>query len=780
MKTSKISLQDHLRIILTITAKDIGDAIKNKTTITVIISALFMVVLYRLLPILTGSFDAPELIVADPGGSALVEKLADSQAFYVVVRPDEQAMLKRASVSETANLALLIPPGFDQMLADGRAPELQGYTLYWVKPARAAELRQAAEAELSRLAGQSVRITTNLTPIHPTQGDNSLANWAAFAMVFALLMINFQLIPNLMLEEKQTHTLDALLVSPASAWDLAAGKALTGLFYSILVAAVILAFYSGQVLQWGLMTLAVLLGIGFLAPLGLFVGQKVESRAQLGVWAYLLIIPLIAPALIILIAELFPAIVVKIARLFPTGALLSLVMSSFSQAIAPGNALLDIGIMLAWTVPLVGLLVWSIRRMDRAGSARPGVIPPATAARRATVQIEGENAASQEPDRPLSLPEISGLEAVSSLSAGQASRPGGLRIILTIASKDLRESIRNRVALLIILTSLMMILLNSALPLLLRSRIKPTVMIYDAGRSEAVRTLMKGDDLPISLTRTQQELEADLGGFPQTHLGLSLPADFDQRLAAGETVDLDSFLVHWADRKIAAQLANEFSAAVARLSPGAVDIASQATIVYPATEGFGQSLMVAQIMAFVLLIVGLSLVPILLVEEKETHTLDALMVSPARSGQVTAGKALVGFIYGFLAAAVVVLLNLYLFANWGVLLLAVLAGMSFAVALGLLIGAVSNNPSTIGLWGGMALLLLIATGLLSLLSNANWPAWLRELLYWLPSGALIRLIRLAMLEAPQPWIVLGSAGLLFGLALVIYILADLRLRRMVG
>jgi ABC-2 type transport system permease protein len=764
-------------MIWVIAAKDIGDAIKNKTTITVIISALFVVVLYRAIPMLTSSAESPELIIADPGGSALVEKLTESQAFYVVVLPDEQAMLDRAGTSEAPSLALVIPPGFDQALAEGRASELQGYTLYWVKPAQTAELRQAAEVELSRLAGQPVLLAADLTPIYPAMADNTLANWAAFGMVFALMMINVNLIPNLMLEEKQTHTLDVLLVSPASAWDLVAGKALTGLFYSILVAAVILAFYAGQILQWGLMALAVLLGAAFLAPLGLLVGQKTESRAQLGVWTWLLVIPLIAPAMILMIAELFPPVVVQVARLFPTGALLSLVLNGFSRVIAPGQVLSNIAILAAWTIPMIGLLVWSIRRLDRVGSASPGKIPPA--ARRAAEQAAPENGIVQ-PSGESHAAGLPDLAAVLPLTTERIHQPGSAKIILTIAAKDLRESIRNRVALLIILASLLMILLNSALPLLLRGRVQSSIIVYDAGRSQLARTLMKTGDLPLRLARTPQEIQAELGGLPQTSLGLVLPVDFDRRMADGEIVELDSFLVHWADRQQAAQLAGQFNAALARLSPGAVQVDSQATIVYPSMEGFGQAFMIAQILTFILLIIGLSLVPVLLVEEKETHTMDALMVSPAHSGQIIAGKALVGFFYGFLAAAVVVLLNSYLFVNWGVLLLAVLAGMSFAVALGLLVGALSNNPTTVGLWSGMALLLLIATGLLSLLSNASWPAWLRELLYWLPSGALIRLIRSAMIGAPQYWIVLGSAGVLVVCAGIIYAVTDLRLRRMVG
>lgn len=778
MKNSN-SFSDHLRRIETIARKDFFDALKNKTTLTVLLSALFLVVMYRLIPVLTSAAEAPELIIADPGDSVLAERLADSPAFLVFSRPDEQSMLKRSAASEAPNLALVIPVGFDQLLAEGNPPTLQGYSLYWVKPEQADEMRLRAEAELSQLAGQPVQINPELVPIYPAPGDNTLANWAAMALVLALAMVNIQLIPNLMLEEKQTHTLDALLISPATAWDLAAGKALNGLFYSFLIAAIILGSYAAQVLHWDLAILAVLLSALFLTPLGLLVGQRIESRSQLGGWVWLLLIPLIAPVLIIIPAEFFPPVVLQVARLLPTGAVLDLTFLTFYPEISWGRVFLDIAVALAWTTSMVAWLVWSIRRMDRLGSGRLQLVARAKRSLPGIPHLQQATGLDRDLEIASLSPESPTL-AARLPSAGQAGRATGRRIILAIAAKDLREALRNKVALLILLSSLVMILLNSALPLLLRSRIEPTVLVYDPNHSELLRILVEQSELVIGVSNSREAMEAELGELPQTNLGLSLPVDFDQRLARGETVSLERSLIHWADPQVAARLASAFSAEVERLSAGKVSLSSPARLVYPSLVGFGQSLMVAQILAFILFITGITLTPLLLVEEKESHTLEALLVSPARTSQVIAGKALVGLFYGFLAAAVVLLLNRYLFAQWWVVLLAVIAGAAFGVALGLLIGALSNNPTTVGLWGGMVLMALVSAGLLSLFSNANWPAWLRELLAWLPSGALIRMIRLAMLGAPDGRLIWGGAGLLMGLAVILFFLANLRLRRAIG
>ena len=55
----------------------------------------------------------------------------------------------------------------------------------------------------------------------------------ATVLVIVLATIGGFMVPYLILEEKQTHTMEVLLVSPASVSQIGTGKALAGLFYCL-------------------------------------------------------------------------------------------------------------------------------------------------------------------------------------------------------------------------------------------------------------------------------------------------------------------------------------------------------------------------------------------------------------------------------------------------------------------------------------------------------------------------------------------------------------------
>ena len=67
--------------------------------------------------------------------------------------------------------------------------------------------------------------------------------------------------------------------------------------------------------------------------------------------------------------------------------------------------------------------------------------------------------------------------------------------------------------------------------------------------------------------------------------------------------------------------------------------------------------MVTTTLAIALLTIGILLSPLLIIEEKESHTFEALLVSPASFTQVIAGKALAGASYCLIAALAVLLLT---------------------------------------------------------------------------------------------------------------------------
>jgi hypothetical protein len=143
------------------------------------------------------------------------------------------------------------------------------------------------------------------------------------------------------------------------------------------------------------------------------------------------------------------------------------------------------------------------------------------------------------------------------------------------------------------------------------------------------------------------------------------------------------------------------------------------------------------------------------------------MVSPATPGQIVSGKAVVGFIYGMAAAAVVLLLNGFAVVNRWVALLGIASGLVFAVSIGLLIGAYSNNPTTVGIWGAMLLIVFLVSGLGSVFVGANMPL-VKGFLEWFPSGVMMRMLNFAMVLNPPVWtimtkslaLILASGGIL--------------------
>jgi len=145
----------HLRVIWAIAAKDIADAVKNRTTLSVLLSMLFLVGVYRALPALENMGQTPNVLVYDAGNSALVTLMENSQAFELWTGYRSEAHMKEKLASGQApELGLVIPVDLDS----GGEVTLQGYVLYWVDEDDAAALKRLVEEEISRLLDRPVSI----------------------------------------------------------------------------------------------------------------------------------------------------------------------------------------------------------------------------------------------------------------------------------------------------------------------------------------------------------------------------------------------------------------------------------------------------------------------------------------------------------------------------------------------------------------------------------------------------------------------------------------------
>ena len=346
-----------------------------------------------------------------------------------------------------------------------------------------------------------------------------------------------------------------------------------------------------------------------------------------------------------------------------------------------------------------------------------------------------------------------------------------VRIIGAIGAKDILDAIRNRTTLSIIVGVGVMMLSGLVLPLVLGSRGGPKGVVYDPPKSELVR------QLSLRRMASEDEMKATVATSLQPLLGMVIGPEFSQAREPGQAVTLDGYVAHWATRSQVAGLVSHFEAELGKASGQAVRIDVQGHRVYPSADPQGQPFLLATNMTMQILIVGLSLVPLLLVEEKETRTFDALLVSPARLGHVVAGKGLAGLFYCLCGAAVVFVFSARWFVHWDLALLAAFLGAALAVGLGLLLGAVCENPATLSLWILMVFMALLAPVLLVGLGHTVLPAWVQSLAPWTPAVAMARLVGLATAGAIPAGDVARNVAILGGEALVLHALVAWRVRR---
>ncbi|MGD9099746.1 MAG: ABC transporter permease, partial [Anaerolineae bacterium] len=302
-----------------------------------------------------------------------------------------------------------------------------------------------------------------------------------------------------------------------------------------------------------------------------------------------------------------------------------------------------------------------------------------------------------------------------------------------------------------------------------------TVPVYDLGNSRLVTALEGSSEFELRQANSTLELERLLSNTLDPQMGLVIPANFDQVLESGGRPELDGY-VSWANRARANGLKSNFERRFAELLGQPVRINVQGNIVYP-PPGAALISGIATITAVTLvLVMGLQLVPMLLFEEKQTRTLDALLVSPANIAQVVLGKALAGAFYVLVAAGVVFAVNWAEVVHWDVALLFTLGMGLFAVAVGLVLGSFFSSQQEVSGW--MALLVVIFVGAMLVEAlELQLPASLQAMIPWVPSVALVDIMRISFLKDVSWTEVWTNLGRVMGISALLYAIVVWKVRR---
>jgi ABC-2 type transport system permease protein len=352
-RTGRISAA---RIIGTIAAKDIVDALKNRTILAIMIGVLTMLVSIQALPLLMRLDDRPRLAVYDPDRTLLGD-LRRSEAVQAGGMRSTEEVVAAVQTASAPIIGLDLPSGL--AAADGPAMVV-GYAPHWIKPSEAAVLQTAAETELAGLLGRPV--TLELRSVYPEPDTVGRSAMLTSGFVLAVMMTSLIVVPFLFLEEREANTLALLTLSPASIGEVVAGKAIAGLTYSLAAAGVLLAFNVSYIVTWPLFFVAILAGTVFSVMLGLLVGIMAESHNSVNLWAVLLTMVLVVPVMVTSFTANLPGWLETLWAWLPSKAMVELLQLSYAARVDLGQIIRPLAVLLTASLVLFAAVTWRCGR----------------------------------------------------------------------------------------------------------------------------------------------------------------------------------------------------------------------------------------------------------------------------------------------------------------------------------------------------------------------------------------------------------------------------------
>ena len=316
MKKRTGSLKEDLRITFAIAWKDIVDGWKNKVILTSIFTSVFLVVFYYYMPVLTRGDQAPLIVIKGTDDGPLMKSLYEFSSVSVYPTESQDTFLNVIRDSETPVLGIELE---SEINADATSIQLIGYPAYWMKPEEIETVSSLVKDELSRDYQLPVTISTTGNTVYPLMDSypfgKTFMAMAGFLLGFSLMGLSMA--PQLIIDEKDAQTLQAIIISPANLGHFIAGKAIVTIFYTTITTVFSLIVFGPFVLNWGLLILALLLGMLAIILPGILIGVIVDSKQQMSIWTWLMYIPTLLP-LFFSVVTILPDNLMKIIYWWPT------------------------------------------------------------------------------------------------------------------------------------------------------------------------------------------------------------------------------------------------------------------------------------------------------------------------------------------------------------------------------------------------------------------------------------------------------------------------------
>lgn len=214
---------------------------------------------------------------------------------------------------------------------------------------------------------------------------------------------------------------------------------------------------------------------------------------------------------------------------------------------------------------------------------------------------------------------------------------------------------------------------------------KPKLGVLDEGNSQLIPMIQELDTLEIKKYRSTPEIRqaVEVG---TVDVGIALPADFDRSITGSGKVEIKAYT--WGE-----SLAKNRSIIAVTITNLIRDMSGQESPVAIETVTLGDEISIPwndRLLPVIVLVAvflgGLMLPATSVINEKAKKTLDALVVTPTSIGDVLAAKGILGLIISLFMGLLILIIN-QAFGSQPLLLVLVLAlGGMMAVELGVILG----------------------------------------------------------------------------------------------
>lgn len=365
MKGNSIKILDSLYIASSIAWKDILDLLKNRPTRVNILLILALIGFFYFFTT-SRPFDKrlDVVVYTEEPVSLTSQSIKLSDGYQLEFYPVDSLTAMKASMGDR-ELGLVVPAGFDLSSQSGDMSILQGY-IHWAQRNKASELEAKYTSLLSEWLGIPVKLSIDNNFVIPDYGN--FMSSTPLDILIATLLMAVLVVPHLLIEERQTRTIEALLVSPVSSGQVVLGKALAGLFYVVISGVLSFTINWAYVTDWALAMLAFSCAALFAIGVALLLGGLIKSWGQINLWAFVLLSLLLLPAFFGTDRDISTGIK-GILSWWPTTALANLFQFSFSNGVPSTVLLRELSIALGFTILIYAFIVWQLHRAEIGSSS---------------------------------------------------------------------------------------------------------------------------------------------------------------------------------------------------------------------------------------------------------------------------------------------------------------------------------------------------------------------------------------------------------------------------